>query len=67
MLRIMQSTDISYSISQKQPPLDDDLRHLVKEIRESFLSFLDRLKAGHAQTDQDELALSARALFPYLN
>ena len=57
MLRIMQSTDISYSISQKQPPLDDDLRHLVKEIRESFMSFLDRLKAGHAQTDQDELTL----------
>jgi hypothetical protein len=57
MLRIMQSTDISYSISQKQPPLDDDLRHLVKEIRESFVSFLDRCKAGHAQTDQDELTL----------
>lgn len=57
MLRIMQSTDISYSVSQKQPPLDDDLRHLVKEIRESFMSFLDRLKAGHAQTDQDELTL----------
>ena len=51
----MQSTDVPFSLSQKQPPLDADLHYLVKEIRESFLSFLDRCKAEQIQTDQDEL------------
>ncbi len=55
MLRPMQSTNIPSCLSQKQPPLDADLHHLVKEIRESFLSFLDRCKAEQIQTDQDEL------------
>ena len=53
----MQSTDTPFSPNQKQPPLDADLNDLVKEIRESFLSFLDRSKAEHIQTDQDELTL----------
>jgi len=53
----MQSTDVSSSLSQKQPPLDADLHYLVKELRESFLSFLDRRKAEQIQTDQDELTL----------
>ncbi len=57
MLRLMQSTDPSLSQSQKQPPLDHDLRYLVKEIRESFRSFLERCKAEYVQTDQDELTL----------
>lgn len=53
----MHNTDASFSVSQKEPPLDADLRRLIKELRDSMLSILDRCKLEQFQTDQDELTL----------
>jgi len=53
----MHSADTSFSVSQKEPSLDADLRPLVKELRESMLSVLDRCKLEQFQTNQDELTL----------
>lgn len=53
----MHNTDASFSVSQKEPPLDADLRPLIKELRDSMLSILDRGKLEQFQTDQDELTL----------
>ena len=53
----MHNTDASFSVSQKEPPLDADLRPLIKELRDSMLSILDRCKLEQFQSNQDELTL----------
>ena len=56
----MQSTDTPFSPSQKQLPLDADLHYVVKEIRESFLSFLDRSEPFPIANPAQKQADSAR-------